>query len=65
MTAGELRAGQLNLHAALRRNDLRYCPAGTDGPVLSQTRIAMLTDLLGLGTWARADAARRETAGVS
>jgi hypothetical protein len=58
-------SGQLNLHAALRHNDLRYCPAGTDSPVLSQTRIAMLTDLLGLGAWARAGAAWQETAGVS
>ena len=48
-------SGQLNLHAALRHNDLRYCPAGDDSPVLSQTRITMLADLLGLGTWARAD----------
>jgi hypothetical protein len=58
-------SGQLNLHAALRHNDLRYCPAGTDSPLHSQTRIAMLTNLLGLGAWARAGAARQETAGVS
>ena len=58
-------SGQLNLHAALRHNDLRYCPAGTDSPLLSQTRIAMLTDLLGLGTWTRAGTARQENAGVS
>jgi len=44
-------SGQLNLHAALRHNDLRYCPAGTDSPVVSQTRITMLADLLGLGAW--------------
>jgi hypothetical protein len=50
--------GQLNLHAALRHNDLRYCPAGTDSPVANQIRIAMLADLLGLGTWPAADAAR-------
>jgi hypothetical protein len=54
-------SGQLNLHAALRHNDLRYCPAATDGPVVSQTRITMLADLLGLGGWARADAAWRDT----
>ena len=56
--------GQLNLHAALRHNDLRYCPAGTDNPVVSQTRVAMLADLLGLGAWAQADAARQDTAAV-
>jgi hypothetical protein len=54
--------GQLNLQAALRRNDLRYCPAGTDGPVLSQTRITMLAALLGLGAWARADSTRTDGA---
>jgi hypothetical protein len=58
-------SGQLNLHAALRHNDLRYCPAGADSPMLSQTRIAMLADLLGLGSWARADTARQETAAVA
>jgi hypothetical protein len=58
-------SGQLNLHAALRHNDLRYCPAGADSPLLSQTRIAMLTDLLGLGARARAGTARQETAAVS
>jgi hypothetical protein len=58
-------SGQLNLHAALRHNDLRYCPAGTDSPVASQTRITMLADLLGMGAWARADASRQDTAAVS
>jgi Sulfotransferase family len=49
--------GQVNLHAALRHNDLRYCPVGTDSPLISQTRIAMLGGLLGPGVWAPADAA--------
>jgi protein-tyrosine sulfotransferase len=57
-------SGQLNLHAALRHNDLRYCPAGDDSPVVSQTRITMLADLLGLGGWARADA-EQDMAAVS
>ena len=57
--------GQLNLHAALRNNDLRYCPAGADNPVVSQTRITMFADLLGLGAWARVAAARQDTAAVS
>ena len=56
--------GQLNLHAALRHNDLRYCPAGTESPVVSQTRIAMLGDLLGLGAWPRADSARQDAVAV-
>ena len=49
-------SGQLNLQAALRRNELRYCPADAAGQVISQDRITMLADLLGLGAWARADA---------
>jgi hypothetical protein len=55
--------GQANLQDALRHNDLRYCPVGTDSPdspVLSQTRVAMLADMLGLSAWARADDARHE-----
>jgi hypothetical protein len=54
-------SGQLNLHAALRHNDLRYCPAGSDGPLVGQTRIAMLGDLLGLGLWTRASTVPRDT----
>jgi protein-tyrosine sulfotransferase len=54
--------GQLNLHTALRRCDLRYCTTGEDSPLLTQTRVAMLADLLGLGSWRQADAARQNTA---
>jgi hypothetical protein len=46
--------GRLNLQAALRHNYLRYCPLGSEGPLVSQTRITMLGDLLGLGAWAQA-----------
>jgi len=46
--------GQVNLHVAMRRNDLRYCSSGDDGPLVSQTRVAMLTDLFGLGSWPQA-----------
>ncbi len=46
--------GQVNLHAALRRNDLRYCSTGEDGPLATQTRVAMLADLFGLGSWPQA-----------
>jgi sulfotransferase family protein len=46
-------SGRLNLHAALRRCDLRFCSEGEDGndPFATDTRIAMLCDLLGLSTW--------------
>jgi hypothetical protein len=61
-------SGQLNLHAALRHNDLRYCPAGADGPTTGQSRIAMLGDLLGLGAWGgivRQDTVHQKTAAAS
>jgi hypothetical protein len=48
-------SGQANLHAALRRNEVRYCTTGEDSPLLTQTRVAMLADLLGLGSWRPAD----------
>jgi hypothetical protein len=51
-----LQAGQVNLHAAMRRADLRYCAAEEDSSVLAQTRVAMLSDLLGLSSWERAQA---------
>jgi protein-tyrosine sulfotransferase len=52
-----IRAGRLNLAAALRRADLRYSAAddsdaaGEDRALLPQTRAAMLCDLLGLSSW--------------
>lgn len=46
-----VQAGQVNLLAALRRSDLRYCAAGAESPLAPQTRVAMLTDLLGLSSW--------------
>jgi hypothetical protein len=46
-----VRAGRVNLATAMRRSDLRYCGAGEDSPVLAQTRVAMLADLLGLSSW--------------
>jgi Sulfotransferase family len=54
--------GQLNLHTALRRCDLRYCTTGEDSPLLTQTRVAMLADLLGISSWPQADRARPGTA---
>jgi hypothetical protein len=46
-------SGRVNLHVALRRCDLRYCSAGEDGPFDADTRIAMLTELLGLSSWSQ------------
>jgi sulfotransferase family protein len=42
--------GRVNLLAALRRSDLRYCAAGEENPLAPQSRVAMLADLLGLSS---------------
>jgi hypothetical protein len=55
-------AGQVNLHTALRRCDLRYCASGEDSPLITQERVAMFADLLCLGAWGQAGAAPRDTA---
>jgi protein-tyrosine sulfotransferase len=52
-----VQAGHVNLMAALRRSDLRYCAVGEDSALLTQTRVAMLADLLGLSSWRPAAAA--------
>lgn len=43
--------GELNLAAALRRCELRYCDTGDAGPLALQARLAMLAELLGLTSW--------------
>jgi protein-tyrosine sulfotransferase len=48
-------SGQVNLHVALRRGDLRYGSVGDDGPLAIESRVAMLADLLGLSPWQQAD----------
>lgn len=47
--------GQVNLHVALRRCDLRYGSAGDDSLLATESRVAMLADLLGLSPWQQAD----------
>jgi hypothetical protein len=44
---------KLNLSVGLRRHLVRYCDQGDAGPIVADTRIAMLGDLLGLTTWGR------------
>jgi hypothetical protein len=56
-------AGRVNLHTALRRCDLRYCSAGEDGVLATQTRIAMLADVLGLSSWRQSGTTGQDTAG--
>lgn len=50
-----VQAGRDNLLSVMRRSELRYCAAEEDSPVLSQTRVAMLSDLLGLSSWSVTD----------
>jgi hypothetical protein len=57
--------GQLNLHTALRRCDLRYFSPGEDSPLVTQTRVALLADLLGLGSWPQADPPTPDTAAAA
>jgi protein-tyrosine sulfotransferase len=48
-------SGQVNLHVALRHCDLRYGSATDDAPLATESRVAMLADLLGLSPWQQAD----------
>jgi hypothetical protein len=48
--------GRTNLGVAIRRCELRYCDANEAGPVAADTRIAMLSDLISLGSARRRDA---------
>jgi Sulfotransferase family len=50
-------AREVNLHAAMRRCDLRYCDPGDADPLDTQTRIGMLADLLALSSWRQDDLA--------
>ena len=44
----ELLDGRLNLSVALRRNELRYCDYGENEIFVTEGRVALLADLLGL-----------------
>lgn len=48
-------SGQVNLHVALRHAELRYGSAGDDSPLATESRVAMLADLLGLSPWQQDD----------
>jgi protein-tyrosine sulfotransferase len=58
-------AGEVNLHVAARRCDLRYCDPGEEGPFDAQVRIGMLADLLSLSSWRQADPVALAPAGHS
>jgi hypothetical protein len=53
---------KLNLSVALRRHMIRYCDLGDTGPVIAETRVAMLADLLGLTSWGRGSDSRQAAA---
>jgi hypothetical protein len=55
-------SGHTNLGVALRRCDLRYCQTSEAAPTAADTRIGMLADFLGLGSWQSARVPGRETA---
>jgi hypothetical protein len=42
---------QLNLNVALRSCGLRYCDEADNGPVIADTRLSILADLLGIPAW--------------
>jgi hypothetical protein len=44
-------SGRLNLSAALRSARLRYCEEGDAGPVVTDNRLRMLAEILGLAAW--------------
>lgn len=54
-------SGSLNLHMALRRSEVRYCPVGEEEPLASHARIAMLADLLGLSSWVQVGPPRQDS----
>jgi hypothetical protein len=53
-TWDQIIGGQVNMSVALRRNLVRYCDERDTGPVIADTRIGMLSDLLGLASWGQA-----------
>jgi len=55
-------SGRVNLHVALRRNELRYCSTSENGPFDTQTRVAMLAELLGFSSWSSTSGHGRRTA---
>lgn len=55
-------SGHTNLHMALRRYDLRYCSTDEDDTVVTETRLRLLADLLGLSTWLSVGALGQEPA---
>jgi hypothetical protein len=47
-------SGQVNMSVALRCHQLRYCEEGERGPIIADTRMGLLADLLGIASWGQA-----------
>lgn len=47
----EVLSGRLNLSAALRHNEVRYCDFGENDFYVTEDRVALLATLLGLPSW--------------
>jgi hypothetical protein len=50
----QITSGQVNMSVALRRNLVRYLDTGDTRPGIADTRIGLLSDLLGLASWGQA-----------
>jgi hypothetical protein len=50
----DLVARRSNVSVELRRHGIRYCALDDSGPIIADTRIGMLSDLLGLASWGQA-----------
>jgi hypothetical protein len=49
----QILSGKLNFSVAMRRHLVRYCDQGDSGPIVADTRIALIADLLGITSWGR------------
>jgi Sulfotransferase family len=57
----EVFSGRLNLSAALRHNELRYCDLGENDVFVTEDRVALLATLVGLPSWSDNPAITRAT----
>jgi hypothetical protein len=64
VTWSHLITGRTNLSVALRRHELRYIEQAETGPVIAETRIGLLSDLLGLASWGQAQPRTQDVGGA-
>lgn len=63
-TWNDLIAGRANMPVELRRHNIRYCAMDEGGPLIADTRLGMLANLLGVTAWGRAMQDRRPSRAV-